>query len=158
MARLIVLTGLPGTGKSRLARRINIKTLRTDIIRKKLKQKDPYTEESKKEIYEIMFKQAKESLLKNEDIILDGNFSKENLREKAKALAKETNSKYLLILTTCSEKIIKERLDRRNEHSDSDARWDTYLMLKETFEKPKEAIIIDTSKDGVELPKELKTN
>ncbi len=150
---LIIVCGLPGTGKTTVAKKIVTKIggilLRTDVIRKELIEKPTYSEEEKQTIYSELFLRAKELIKNGKDVILDGTFAKKKNREKAKEISKEQ----IIVEIICPENIIKERIEKRIG-DESEANFIHYLKYKKFFEEiTEEHIIIDTSKD---INKQLK--
>ena len=154
---LFLVCGLPGTGKSVVARYIAKKTnsllLNTDVIRKKLFKKPKYSEGEKGRVYDMLFKLAEKALKGSrkkvsKNVVLDGTFYRKILRERAKRLAEKVGSKFVLIEVVCSEEIAKQRLEKRaGEKSVSDADFCVYKKIKEQFEAISEKhFVIDTGK------------
>ena len=160
---LILVCGLPGTGKSLVAREIaknlpRTVVLRTDLLRKTIFKKPRYTEEEKDLVYEALFSTAREILLKNKNCVLDATFYKRKHREQARKLATERKTDFRLIEVVCSEDVVRERILRRmkNKHV-SDADFKVYKKERGEFEKlKKEHIVIDTNKSLTELRDEIR--
>jgi len=144
---LILVCGLPGTGKTTLAERIareyNAVHLNTDIIRRKYLKERTYSEEEKKMIYEKLFSEAGKSLKEEKTVVLDGTFYREELRDKAVSIAEE----YEIIECVLDEEILKERIGKRAMcNVASEANYDVYLKVKKQFEPiEEEHLTIDTS-------------
>jgi len=156
---LVLVCGLPATGKStvarRLARSLGAELLRTDVVRKELIGRPRYTEEEKELVYRALFLIA-ERLLKNDvNVILDGTFYKRSLRDEARRIAEKQGKRFFLIETTCPEEVVAKRLARRSRSvkSASDADLEVYRKLKAVFERiEEEHIVIETGwnmKEGV---------
>lgn len=150
---LILVCGLPGTGKStlanNLARKINATVLRTDVIRKELFKRPRYTEEEKKLIYDIVFLIAKYLLEKKNNVIIDGTFYKKKIRERIYDIGKKTESDLHVIECTCPENVIVERMKRRDKRGKnlSDADFQVYKRIKGEFEPiSRKHITIDTNR------------
>lgn len=150
---LILVCGLPATGKStfanNLAKKIDAAVLRTDVIRKELLERPRYSEEEKELVYKVTFLLAKYLLRANQNVIIDGTFYKKRLRQRVYNLAKETFSRLHIIECICPERVIRARMRRRprNIYEPSDADFDIYKKIKEQYEPIKrEHIVIDTSK------------
>jgi len=150
---LIIVCGLPGTGKTTLSKRIADETksflLNTDVIRKKITEDPKYTEREKSLIYELLFEMAEKFLLTGKNVILDGTFYREELRERAKEIARNTRNKYKIIEIICDEKLIKKAMVERKKDRKcvSDADFDTYNKIKKQFEPIREKhLVLDTSK------------
>jgi predicted kinase len=148
---LILICGLPATGKSTVARRLakalGAEVLRTDIVRRDLIKNPVYTEEEKDLIYKAGFLIA-DYLIKNDIIvIIDGTFYKDKHRKQAQEIAKKRGKRFFLIETQCPEDVVLKRLEarRKNLRSPSDADKEVYFKIKNLFEEIKEDhIVIDT--------------
>ena len=146
---LIIVCGLPGTGKSTLAKelgkKLNAVVLSTDFIRKKVIKRPMYTEDEKKLIYKIMLTTT-EFLLKSDiNCILDATFFKEYLRMSAKAIAKRLRKKFIIVECVMDEDKVRKRIRRRRGHSDAD--FDVYKKLRQEWENIRdEHIVADMNK------------
>ncbi|HNT60586.1 MAG TPA: AAA family ATPase [Candidatus Bilamarchaeaceae archaeon] len=82
---LILISGLPGTGKSRISRglapRLNAVHISSDSIRKKLLERRTYSEEEKALVYSEMLSQASKSLSGGKNVVADATFYKKSLRK-----------------------------------------------------------------------------
>jgi predicted kinase len=146
---LILICGLPATGKSTVARRLakllKAEVLRTDTIRKKIFHKPSYTEGEKDFIYKTLFLLADILLKYDVNVIIDGTFYKEKLRREPKNIAARRGKKFFLIETRCPEDIVIKRLEgrKRNLRSPSDA--DISVYYKRLFEDIRtDHIVVDT--------------
>jgi aminoglycoside phosphotransferase family enzyme/predicted kinase len=150
---LFITTGLTGTGKSTIARKIsfdyNAEILSTDMLRKEIEDidlyerhhepynKGLYSPEKMRNVYEKLLKKSDLYLKNNKNIILDGTFRNEELRSKAKKIGEKNNAIILLIYCNCPEKIVRQYLNKRIEKkSISDGRWEIYIKQKDTYQKP----------------------
>lgn len=149
---LIIICGLPGTGKTflskKLAERINAVHLNTDKVRKELFSQPTYSEEEKQKIYTEMFARAGKLLLQRKNVILDATFFKSDLRQLAYDVAEENSSAYYIIECVASFCRVKERIiEREKQETDSDADVRVYKKVSEEFEPIEEAhLTLDTSK------------
>lgn len=155
---LIVVCGLPGTGKSTIARYLSKKLdaiiLSTDRIRKLIIRKPVYSEKEKEFVYEVMFLIADFLLKNNFKCILDGVFHKRKLRERAESLAYKYGKKFILIECTAEESVIKQRLSKARKFSEAD--FEVYKKLKEIFEPiQQEHIKVNTSRALDEIIEEI---
>lgn len=151
---LIVICGLPGTGKSfvakKLGKKIKAKVLNTDVVRKKLFKKPTYSDEEKYKVYKKLFEIAEKSLKKS-NVILDGTFYKENLRKMAKKIAEKNDSKFILVEVICEENLVKQRLEKRIKREEvSDADFFVHKKLRNEFEKIKEKHFVIKNDKNVE--------
>jgi predicted kinase len=148
---LILICGLPATGKSTVAKRLSkalgTEVLRTDIVRRELIKDPSYTQGEKDFIYKAVFLIA-DYLIKNDvNVIIDGTFYKESLRKRARDIARKRGKRFFLIESRCPEDIVLKRLEnrKRNLRSPSDADVDVYYNIKKLFEEIEEDhIVIET--------------
>ena len=133
---IILVCGLPGTGKSSLGKRISEKNgfvhLRTDEIRKKIYDKPEYTDKSKETTYRAFFLIAEYLLKSNKSCILDGTFYMEKYRKSVFDLSKNTNHPLKIIECVNDEERIKRKIKERNDVSDAD--FSVYLKIKDLWE------------------------
>jgi predicted kinase len=149
---LYIVCGLPGTGKTTMAKRIADETksflLNTDIIRRKIIEDPKYTEREKYMIYNLLFEMAEKFLVTGKSVVIDGTFYRKELRERAKEIAKKTKNKFRIVEVTCSEEIIRKGMKKRKKKgSVSDADFGIYKRIKKVFEPIKEKhLVLDTTK------------
>jgi predicted kinase len=140
---LVVMSGLPATGKSTAGRLISVgldgEHLATDHLRKALfpseqfSREERYTPEARKSVYVEMYRQAGASLSSGTSVVLDGTFLKARYyRTDLHDLARENDSKLVFVKTTCSDEVIRERMAQRRKKSDhfSEANTGTYDRMK----------------------------
>jgi aminoglycoside phosphotransferase family enzyme/predicted kinase len=164
---LIITVGLVGTGKSTVARalakRLGLTVISSDITRKKIAGVPPtehhfegfsggiYTPEFTRQTYDAMFAEAKGIMASGDSVVLDASFIRKEERLRAKQLAEDAKSDFLIVETVLPEDVVKKRLARRlKSGSVSDGRWEIFLPQKERFEPVNEVaeeqhIIADTS-------------
>jgi len=144
---LLIACGLPGTWKTETTEEVSkIKgypILRTDLIRREvLKALDIFDEkvasnfEIRKRVYEEMFKRAKETLQKDNGVILDATFVTQELRRKAAGIAAAQNKIFVVLQTNCSKDAsINRILKRTKENYESNALTEqAYLNNLKKFE------------------------
>ncbi|MEE8168463.1 MAG: AAA family ATPase [Candidatus Hydrothermarchaeales archaeon] len=148
---LVLITGLPGTGKStisyRLARNIRASVLRTDEVRKRILEPLTYSEEEKELVYKATFLIAEHLLRARRNVIIDGTFYKMELRRRIYSIAAATRSEMTVVECIAPESVIKRRMERRaRRRTLSDADYEVYKKVKVQYEPIKrEHIILDTS-------------
>lgn len=144
---LVLVGGLPGTGKSTLARALaqpqGAEVIRTDVVRKQLAGIAPessgrdvpglYSREMTAKTYAETLRQADEALWLGKRVVVDATFSKEEPRHRFLELADRLAVPVGLLLCEAPEEVIRERLDgRRGDASDAD--WQVYRQARELWE------------------------
>lgn len=148
---LLVLFGLPATGKTFLAKELASELgfvhLNTDNTRKRMLEKPSYSEKEKKMVYDKMFEFVLGYLKRGSDVIIDGTFYRESLRKCARRIARETNNRVFFIEVTAPEEEVKRRMSKRKRRkSESDADFTVYKKIKSEFEPLKEPhLVIDST-------------
>ena len=145
---IIVITGLPGTGKTTiakaLAKEIDAIVFSTDKIRKMIFETPVYNEEDKRRVYNELFFQAEKYLKMGKNVILDGTFYTKALRNRAKEGGALFSQKVYFVYCKTPEIFLKRIDSRKDKFSDAD--YNVYLGMKKIFEDFEEEIIeIDTS-------------
>jgi len=133
---IIIVIGLPGTGKSTfsrgLARHLGALHLNTDIIRDQLQLRGQYDSSTKQLIYATMQEQATTALQQGKRVVLDGTFYQQHLRDNFIAFAKKQGELIKWIELKATEKAIKERVQQKRTYSEAD--YQVYLKVKAAFE------------------------
>ena len=148
---LILVCGLPGTGKTTVAEAIakkkNARILSTDIIRKEMIGNPAYTDDEKDMVYHMLFNMAGMMLKDGRNVVLDGTFYKKELRDNVRELATKTKSELSIVEVVCDERVVRERLAKRCKTCcASDADFAVYKKLKTSFEQiKKKHFTINTS-------------
>ena len=148
---LILMTGLPGVGKThlgtRVAKHLNSYHLRSDIIRKELMSvpvgehrfegtdKGIYTSNISARTYEEMLTRGEKYLSQGCSVILDATFSFASSRRECAALAEKLGARFLIVNCTCPVKVAIARISRRKgEFSFSDATPEVYYHIRKNFD------------------------
>ena len=133
---IIMIGGLPGTGKSYLAKIIHevvrSEYLSSDQIRKELKMSGQYSDKDKEEVYEELIDSVNKKLQYQSIILVDTTFQKRELRNKIIELAIKNSAEFYFILTTASEETIKKRISIQRD--DSEANYEVYKFIKQFYE------------------------
>jgi predicted kinase len=171
---LIIILGLPGTGKSYLAVQL-LKSLSnppiylsTDKIRRTLfdfshHQYVPfgnklYTQEKRDLVYNALYMVVEILLSQELSVMVDGTFYAQTKRQPLLNICQRLNQSYIIIKTTCSEDLVKQRIQERKSQNNnaSDADFNIYLEIKERFDPiTTPHLEIDTGKDLSTLLKEV---
>jgi len=146
---IVVICGLPGVGKTTLARGlaplINAAVLSTDKIRKELIATPTYIWQERRLVYDVMTLIAKYCQNAGINCILDATFTTENSRKELRRKLALKCNQFSIIECICSEDVIVSRL-RNRENDFSDADITIYRKMKNIYEPVRgEHIIVDTS-------------
>jgi predicted kinase len=135
---LIIVCGLPGSGKTtlsqKLARQWHAVHISSDAVRKKMFSRPTYSEEEKKSVYDELGRLAAAAMKEGRDVVVDATCYLKEQRETLKKLAEGAGVKSYIILCTLSEPEVRERLARRGPGGMSDADFSIYLKVKGMFE------------------------
>jgi len=132
---VVIVTGLPGTGKSffasHLAKKMHAAYINSDQVRKTMMPPGHYSLQDKRSVYDQMLAQVVALINQNKDVVLDASFYKSILREQfKKALTPVALVKFIEI--TATEAIIKDRV--RLPRKDSEADFEVYKKIRAAWE------------------------
>jgi aminoglycoside phosphotransferase family enzyme/predicted kinase len=151
--RLIVMTGLAGSGKTTVARRLGREdgvVARTDAVRRQVAGvpwhyrsqggfgEGLYTPEITARTYARCLEIARELLAAGFTVILDGVYGRRAERDDARALAGEVGVPVQILWCDAPEGVLRERLRQRAEraHDLSEAREDILDLQRAEYESP----------------------
>lgn len=133
---IIIVFGLPGSGKSyfaeRLAEKLHARHISTDALRKKRFPNPEYTEQEKMQVYGMMIQAVRLHSNSNSTLVLDGTFYRSEIRDTFSWTADKMGNECMFIEVKADEKTIKERTGQQRDNSDAD--YQVYLKVKEEFE------------------------
>lgn len=153
---LIVVSGLPGSGKTtfsrRLAQRLPVLLLESDALRKALFTTPTHSLQESARLFRAIHRLIEEFLQKGIPVLLDATNLQEVHREPLYAIAERNRAHLILVWVEAPEEVVRQRLERRSrkeEASDfSDATWEVYLRMRTTAERPRRPyFVVDTSRD-----------
>jgi hypothetical protein len=146
---LILVGGLPGTGKSTLARGLaeegNFDVIDTDVVRKELAGLEPgasaeadvgsgiYSREWSDRTYDSCLERARARLFEGERVIVDGSFREADRRLPFFERAVEWGVPCRFLVCEAPEEVVLQRL-RAREGDASDAGVEVYRSMKQTWE------------------------
>ncbi|MEI6411842.1 MAG: AAA family ATPase [Bacteroidota bacterium] len=133
---LILISGLPGSGKTTLARafsaQINALHLNSDLIRRALGLLGHYASGDKAAVYVTLQERARASLLQGKDVVIDSTFYKESVRGLFRQLAAHCGAALCWVEVRAQEAVIRERL--KTPRPDSEADFAVYEKIRDEAE------------------------
>jgi predicted kinase len=132
---VIIVMGLPGSGKSYLARQLaalkDAEYINSDNVRRTLFAAATYSDREKWMVYDEMLRMADWATRDGEDVVLDATFYTKALRATF-ARALKQKARVAFIEVTADERLIRERL--RSPRMNNDANFEVYKEMKELWE------------------------
>ncbi len=151
---LVVLSGLPGSGKSYfgrvLASRLPFVTVETDWVRKNLFRHPSYSAGEHYMVFSVAHCLLAELLGHGYLVIFDATNLRHQARRAVYGIAEKAGAKAILVRLYAPPEVVRERMERR-AHPDqpeglSDAGWEVHLRMAETEETIRESHLeVDTS-------------
>lgn len=152
----IVVSGLPGTGKSyfcsQLAKRLPFVILESDALRKALFPSPSYSLQESSRLFQACHLLIEKLLKKGIPLILDATNLSERYRERQYNIADRLDVKLILVRIEAPAEVVRERLKTRREGAnpanESDADWEVYQRMKPAVQKiRRNHYAVDTSRD-----------
>jgi len=154
--RLVVMSGLPASGKTTLARalasRLGLVYLSTDVTRKRragMQSTDRapaafgaglYQADATRATYAQLRRETVRWLRRGVSVVLDGTFGSPHQRDLARELALRHHAGFSLVVTACDEATTRSRIEDRQQDpaNVSDATWTTYEAMRRAYSAPDE--------------------
>lgn len=153
---LIVVSGLPGTGKSffcgRLAEKASFLIIESDAMRKVLFPAPSYSADESARLFMGLHGLVQELLQRGIPIIFDATNLVEHHRERLYRIADKTRAKLVLVSVEAPPEVVYQRLQKRQNDSDpdgkSDADWNIYQRMKPAAGKIQRShLVVDTERN-----------
>jgi aminoglycoside phosphotransferase family enzyme/predicted kinase len=153
--RLVLVGGLPGTGKSTVAdavaERLDAIVLRTDEVRLRVPAgvgPDRYRPENVRAVYGAAIAEAETLLGLGHDVVLDATWGAADVRAEARAVAERTSSEVVELRCTAPAGVAAHRIEARGPAgaSASEATPAVAVALAERFVPWPEATVLDTTR------------
>lgn len=147
---LFLMVGLPGAGKSTLARRLSSWLgergvhLESDRIRKELVGWDPhkplpremYTPELNRKTFVVIEQKVRDALRQNRSVVVDATFLRKVYRQPYMDLARQTGAEFLALFVWVDDETARRRLEDPHRNGFSDATVEVFEAMKATAELP----------------------
>jgi len=152
----IVVSGLPGTGKSsfsrQLAQRVPVAILETDGLRKALFVSPTHSANESARLFKAAHRLIHGLLRRGVSVLLDATNLVEGHRERLYNIADQLGVKLILIRIEAPTHVVKERLEGRTQMSSeedrSSADWAVYQRMRPSMEPiRRNHFAVDTSRD-----------
>jgi predicted kinase len=149
---IVVVMGLPGSGKSffasRLATAIHADYINSDRLRKKMIARRTYSIKEKELVYNELLKQMRQAIKQNKNLVLDATFYKIQTRNKFKEETTDVGE-MVFVEIRANETLIKERL--LLSRKDSEADFKVYKAIQQQWEPIEEQhLILQSTNDNIE--------
>ena len=153
---LIIVSGLPGTGKSyfsrKLAERLPSVVVESDALRKQLFPAPTYSAEESHRLFCGCHRLIEDLLGSGISVILDATNLVEHHREPLYRIAQRLQAKLILVQVEAPRELVRQRLQGRaegvNREDKSDAGWSIYQRMRTRVERiSRNYYAVDTSRD-----------
>jgi predicted kinase len=146
---LVLVIGLPATGKSTLARalaeQVGFDLIRSDVMRKQLaglpiqqpvpeqRRAEVYSRDGDERTYAACLSQTEQQVLAGRRVIVDATFRDEGRRRLFLDSAVRCGVPSLILLCEAGPELVRQRLESRRNDA-SDANWSVYLYAAEHWQ------------------------
>ena len=153
---LVVVSGLPGTGKSyfcrKLAEKIDLVILESDSLRRQLFVAPLYSKEESTQLFRACHGLVEELLRRGISVALDATNLEEHNREQLYHIADQSGARLIIVRMEAPPEVVQQRLERRSRREDqsdhSEADWNVYSKMKPMVDKiGRNHFAVDSTKD-----------
>ena len=153
----VVVSGLPGTGKSyfcrRLAEKIPVIILESDVMRKTLFPSPTYSMTESARLFQAIHHLIEHLLKKGIPLVLDATNLSERNRERLYHIAYRLDARLVMVRVEAPFEVVQERLRNRadgtgSEEDKSEADWAVFQKMKTSVQQiRRHHFAVDTSRD-----------
>jgi predicted kinase len=133
---IVIVAGLPGSGKSyfaeHLAEKLDATYINSDHTRLSLRAAGKYSYTERLNVYKAMLTQTAQLLEENRNVLVDATFFHHTMREMFVRLAQGYNVPIRFIEIVADEQVIRERLKKPRRYSE--ANYTVYEQVRNEFE------------------------
>jgi len=141
---LILIAGLPGSGKTTLARALSTQIgalhLNSDLLRRELGLMGSYRPADKEQVYRALLDRARSALSKGQMVVVDSTFYKESVRAPFRSLAADCRVALHWAEVRAQEASIRERM--KTPRTDSEADFAVYEKVRDESEPLQEPHLV----------------
>jgi predicted kinase len=142
--RLILLSGIPGSGKTTIALAIGERVgkcvhIETDVVRGMI-AKPQYSPAESRFVYRVAISAAREALKNRYDVVLVASFPKEEFRREAISKLGDVCEAWIVVWAWCDPMLAYQRNSQKNPRVSQES----FMRLARAFEPPKDALVIDS--------------
>lgn len=152
----IIVSGLPGSGKSHFCRRLSaelsIPIVESDALRKVLFPSPGYSRSESNRLFEACHLLIDELLRKGIPLILDATNLVERHREHLYHIADRAGARLIIVRVEAPPEVVRQRLETRLSGADtedrSEADWRVYQRMRDSVQRiRRNHFAVDTSRD-----------
>ena len=149
---IIIVFGLPGSGKSyfasRLAKMIKAEYINSDRVRKEMFKIRTYSEREKAAVYNAMLEKMKEAVSQRRNLVLDATFHKNESRNMFTQEMKG-KEKIFFIEVWADENIAGVRLKENRTYSEAD--FEIYKLIRQHWESLNERhLLLESTNENID--------
>lgn len=153
---LVMVSGLPGTGKSHfsrcLAERVPFTILETDQLRSLLFPNPTHSAEESRQLFQVCHRLIEELLREGIRVVFDATNLVERHREYLYHAAESMGAKLIIVQVKAPAEVVRQRLEGRQARVDtmdhSQADWNVYQRMQKGVERIRRNYFsVDTSRD-----------
>lgn len=156
---LVVLSGLPGVGKSTFARRLAalapVAIVETDDVRKTLIPRPQYTNGEHALVFRVAYQALDALLRQGVSAVFDATNLTEDIRRRAYRVARDAGAGLAVVAVDAPPEVVRQRMEARarGKTTDrSDATWEVYQAMAPAAERVRRPhYLVDTTQDTAEV-------